>query len=69
MTKNDNTGRGITPDPAETSRDSQQHQQTAIEGDYRNAEKSADQASYLEDDYESRKRNAVEKENKSGAAS
>jgi len=54
--------RGTVPDPAETSRDSQQHQKEVREGDFRNAEKDKQKAAYFDDDYETRKENEIGRE-------
>ena len=62
MAQKNNKQRDIAPDPAETSRDGQQHQQTAKEGDFRNAETSVENASYFDDDYEAGKEDEMSRE-------
>jgi hypothetical protein len=66
MATNNNKQRGIVPDPAETSRDGQQHQQKTREGDFRNAETAADNASYFDDDYEIKKEGEISREEAKG---
>lgn len=66
MAKNNNRRRGANPDPAETGRDNQQHQQKAKEGDYRNAETAVNNASYFDDDYEVKKEEEISHEEAKG---
>ena len=62
MKRDNNNKRGATPDPAETSRDSQQHQQKTKEGDFRNAETDVNRASYFDDDYEGKQEDQMSNE-------
>ena len=62
MSANQKKQRGIAPDPAETSRDSHQQPQEAREGEFRNAETAVNNASYFDDNYESRQEDLMNKE-------
>jgi hypothetical protein len=62
MQEKDNKQRGATPEPADSGRNTQQHEHTTKEGDYRNAETRAGNASYFNDDYEVGQENDIAKE-------
>jgi hypothetical protein len=62
MEEKNRTPRGMTPEPAETGRDSQQHEHKAKEGDYRNAQTPSGTTSYADNNFGTEGENDITRE-------